>query len=54
MYLYRCIVHSEVYLIYTHQLMNLYILFTKFKIYITTLKTLLHVSIVRSKHVGVF
>jgi len=32
----------------THQLMHLYILFKKFKIYIKTLKTLLHVSIPRS------
>ena len=33
------------YLIYTHQIMHLYIILKKFKIYI---KTLLHVSIIRS------
>ena len=43
--LYRCTMHSEVYLIYTHQLMRLYIILKKFKIYI---KTLLHISIIRS------
>jgi len=48
MHLYRCTVHSEVYLIYTQNLMHLYILLTEFKIYIETLKTLLHISILRS------
>ena len=33
---------------YTHQHMNIHILFKKSKIYIETLKTLLHVSITRS------
>jgi len=37
-----------IYLIYTHQLMHLCIILKKFKIYIKTLKTLLHVSIIRS------
>ena len=46
--LYRCTVRYEVYLIYTNQLMHLYILFKKFKIYIKTLKTLLPFSILRS------
>jgi len=41
-------VHSEVYSIYTHQLTHLYIILKKFKIYIKTLKTLLHISIIRS------
>ena len=35
-------------LIYTHQQIHFYILFKKFKIYIKTLKTLLHFSILRS------
>jgi len=48
LFLYRCTVHSEVYLIHTHQLMHFYILFKKFKFYIKTLETLLHVSILRS------
>ena len=49
-YLYRYIVHSEICLIYAYQLIHLYIyiLFKKFIIYIKTLKTLLHVSILRS------
>ena len=39
---------SEDYLIYTPQLMHLCIILKKLKIYIKTLKTLLHVSIIRS------
>jgi len=37
------------YLIYTHQLMHLYtIIFKKFRTYIKTIKTLLHISIIQS------
>ena len=35
-------------LIYTRQLMHLYIILKKFKMYIKTLKTLIHISIIRS------
>jgi len=47
--IYRCTVHSVEYLFtHTNKCIYIYILFKKSKIYIKTLKTLLHVSIIRS------